>query len=196
MLLDTPGDTCLTGFDFIVQSPRVGSIDVCDQLAEMVAFLAAPPQPMMLNWESFCASAQRSGLDTPLEGFVTQPDVMWKVPQGAPPARSRLVWLALDAVSHHLILEWRVGRGWRLLQSYLKFNSSGADYSHGYTALEWASASHPCGSADPSSHRRFGQGKWLSDCLLPKTTFGIGARAGVPPAALLVYLQRVSAVSE
>ena len=197
VLLDTPRNTCPTGHDLIVQSPSVGQIDQCDALTEIVAERAAPPQLMEKKWDSFDICAQRCGART-LEGLITEPKIAWRVPPGYPAAPSRIIFLALDAVAHHMAIEWRQGRGWRVLQSYLKPERSGAMYDQqGYTALEWLRSTRACGGTDTSTHRRLGQGQWLKDgavlellrailrlrslcdalvrdCLLAQTPFDIG----------------------
>lgn len=220
VLIDTARNTCPTGFELITQSPSVGRIDQCDALAEIVAERAAPPQLMMRPWDSFGVCAQRCGSPT-IAGLVTHPQLAWGVPPGQPPAQSRVVCFALDAVAHHLVIEWRVGRGWRLLQSYLRPERAGPRYGEiGYTALEWVTATRPCGGADTRAHRRFGQGRWLSDadvlqilqailrlrsltdalvtrCLLPQTPFRIGPRPQEHDrSALQAWLTSVEPVGE
>ena len=162
ILIDTPRNTCPRAYDLIVQSPRIGAIDQCDTLVDLLAERAAPPQMQLRPWDSFHGFAQRCGGS--LECMISKPEIAWLVPTGVPPAVSRFISFALDAVAHHLVIEWRAGHGWRLLQSYLKPERTGALYDgRGYTALEWATSARPCGSADPSVHARLGQGKWLKD---------------------------------
>jgi len=209
-LIDTPRNTCPTGYELIMQSPSVGRIDRCDTLADMIAERAAPPQLMERPWDTFDATAQRSGGRT-LEALATE--AAWAVPPGLPPAPSRMLVFALDAVAHHLAIEWRAGRGWRVLQSFIK-----AREPTGYTALEWVTSARACGSANPSAHRRFGQGRWLSDaefreflraimrlrraadamvrdCLLPQTPFDIGPRPSEQDRpALNAWFKRVEPV--
>ena len=216
VLFDTPRHTCPTAYDLIVQSPSVGRVDRCDTLAEIISERAAPPQLMLRPWDSFSACAKNCETGT-IEGMVTHPESAWKVPDGVPEAPSRFVCFALDAVAHHLTIEWRVGRGWRLLQSYMK-NPNPKHETSGYTALEWATSGQACGGADPSVHRRFGQGRWLSDaemleflrailhlrgltdalvadCLLQQAPFEIGPRpAEDDKEALPAWLQSLGPV--
>ena len=172
---------------------------------------------MARPWDSFSACARRCGSST-LEGLVANPEVAWLVPPGLPPAPSRIIFFALDAVAHHRTIEWREGarRGWRVIQSYMKPERRP---SEGYNALQWLSAGRPCGGADASTHQRFGQGRWLSDaealeflraiahlrrladalvtdCLLPQMPFDIGPRpSDEDRPALQAWLECVQPVS-
>lgn len=217
VLIDTPRQTAPTAYDLIVQSPSVARIDQCDILARVVAERAAPPQLAQRRWDTFSDCGRRCGSRTlGLEAVVTNAEISWKVPAGLPPARSRLIYLALDAMSHHVTIEWRFGRGWRVIQSYMKQDRY---REMGYTALEWVTSTRACGT-DASAHRRFGQGRWLSDeevleflraimrmrrladtmvtdCLLAQTPFPIGQQpAQEDKQALLAWLHSVQPVGQ
>lgn len=218
VLFDTPRKTCPTAYELIVQSPSVGRIDRCDTLAGIVSERAAPPQLVLRPWDSFSACAKKCDAET-IEGIITNPGKAWEVPDGVPEAPSRFVGFALDAVAHHLTIEWRVGRGWRLLQSYMR-NPNPDHETTGYTALEWATSAQACGGAEPSVHRRFGQGRWLddaemleylrailrlrgltdalvTDCLLQQAPFEIGPRpAENDKEAVQAWLQSIGPVKE
>lgn len=151
------------GYDVIRTSPLVGRIETCDELQRLLSKTSAPPQLSALPWDSFVATQQRCGSDT-IEGLATHPHLAWKIPPGCPPAEARICCFALDAVAHHLVVEWRRGEGWRVLQSYMKPPRPG----HGYTALEWVSAV-PCGGADSgAAHGKYGGGRVIDDATYAK----------------------------
>ena len=102
VLIDTPRNTCPTGYELIVQSPLVGRIDQCHELAEIIAERAAPPHLLLRPWESFDAMAQRCG--GAIECMITRPEVALCVPPGMPPTVSKMVCFALDAVAQTISL--------------------------------------------------------------------------------------------
>ena len=74
-----------------------------------------------------------------------------KVPDGVPEAPSRYICFALDAVAHQLTVEWRIGRGWRLLQACTRSRSHHPSHeTGGYTAFEWVTSGRACGGTNPN----------------------------------------------
>ena len=82
-----------------------------------------------------------------------------------PEADAKILWFSLDAVSHHLLLEWRgpghSHAGWRVVQSFLE----GGSFAPGYKAVDWLrEGPRVCGGGDGGAlWRQYGQGKLLND---------------------------------
>ena len=83
----------------------------------------------------------------------------------APACDAKILWFSLDAVSHHLIIEWRgpghAQAGWRIVQCF----EEGGTFTTGYKAVDWLrDGPRKCGGADGGAlWGRFGQGKRLGD---------------------------------
>ena len=154
-LVAYPDGRWASGYDVIRSSPIVSSIDKCDVLARMLS-ISTPPELGAMAWASFRETAYRCSSPT-IEGLVSHPTVAWRVPDDQPAATNRIVFFALDAVAHHLVMEWEQALdGWRVLQSYMRHEHMGS----GYTAQEWIGSAR-CGSIAGTAHRTFGQGRVL-----------------------------------